>query len=155
MRSILDQKKSELFLNSFKALITRLTLLGALNSLSQLVLKATIPGVPDFYQGTEFWDLSLVDPDNRRQVNFAARQQALESDRGDWNELAKTWRDGLIKFVLTRRLLQLRRICPTCSCGARIKDLKLSGGTLIGSWPSAGTMAEIASLLLLVVILQE
>ena len=50
-----------------------LSLLGALNSLSQLTLKATMPGVPDFYQGTEFWDLSLVDPDNRRPVDFAAR----------------------------------------------------------------------------------
>ena len=48
-------------------------LLGALNSLSQITLKATMPGVPDFYQGTEFWDLSLVDPDNRRPVDFAER----------------------------------------------------------------------------------
>ena len=54
-----------------------MALLGALNSLSQLTLKATMPGVPDFYQGTEFWDLSLVDPDNRRPVDFAARAAAL------------------------------------------------------------------------------
>ena len=51
----------------------RAALLGALTSLSQLVLMATLPGVPDFYQGTECWDLSLVDPDNRRAVDFAGR----------------------------------------------------------------------------------
>ena len=53
---------------------------GALNSLTQLVLKATMPGVPDFYQGTETWDLSLVDPDNRRPVDFASRAAALAAN---------------------------------------------------------------------------
>ena len=55
----------------------RLSLLGALNSLSQITLKATMPGVPDFYQGTELWDFSLVDPDNRRPVDFAERAGRL------------------------------------------------------------------------------
>ena len=57
-------------------LARRVSLLGALNSLSQLTLKATMPGVPDFYQGTELWDFSLVDPDNRRPVDFAERSRA-------------------------------------------------------------------------------
>ena len=64
------------FLDSLETLAQRVALLGALNSLSQITLKATMPGVPDFYQGTEFWDLSLVDPDNRRPVDFAARASA-------------------------------------------------------------------------------
>ena len=63
--------------NSLDTLARRVALLGALNSLSQITLKATMPGVPDFYQGTEFWDLSLVDPDNRRPVDFAARAEVL------------------------------------------------------------------------------
>ena len=61
------------FSTSLQTLAQRLSLLGALNSLSQITLKATMPGVPDFYQGTELWDFSLVDPDNRRPVDFAAR----------------------------------------------------------------------------------
>ena len=70
---ILDPALSAEFLGSLQTLAQRLSLLGALNSLSQITLKATMPGVPDFYQGTELWDFSLVDPDNRRPVDFAAR----------------------------------------------------------------------------------
>ena len=73
---ILDPSLSGEFLASLQTLAQRLSLLGALNSLSQITLKATMPGVPDFYQGTEFWDFSLVDPDNRRPVDFAARGRA-------------------------------------------------------------------------------
>ena len=69
--------RSAAFLDSFEAFARRAALLGALNSLTQLALKATMPGVPDFYQGTELWDLSLVDPDNRRPVDFAARAALL------------------------------------------------------------------------------
>jgi (1->4)-alpha-D-glucan 1-alpha-D-glucosylmutase len=84
--------------------------MGALNSLAQLALKATMPGVPDFYQGTEFWDLSLVDPDNRRSVDFAARASTLASigQAPDWPALAGAWPDGRIKLALTRSLLALR-----------------------------------------------
>ena len=84
-------------------------LLGALNSLSQITLKATMPGVPDFYQGTEFWDLSLVDPDNRRPVDFAERAAVLASmETPDWEDLVRTWPDGHIKLAWTRHLLKLR-----------------------------------------------
>jgi (1->4)-alpha-D-glucan 1-alpha-D-glucosylmutase len=83
-------------------------MLGALNGLSQLALKALLPGVPDFYQGTEFWDLSLVDPDNRRPVDFTARKQALAPGQPDWTDLATHWDDGRIKLALTRQLLRLR-----------------------------------------------
>jgi (1->4)-alpha-D-glucan 1-alpha-D-glucosylmutase len=68
-----------------------------------------MPGVPDFYQGTEFWDFSLVDPDNRRPVDFAARESALAAlEKPDWENLAQTWTDGRIKLAWTRRLLKLR-----------------------------------------------
>jgi (1->4)-alpha-D-glucan 1-alpha-D-glucosylmutase len=56
---------------------------GALNSLAQLVMRLTFPGVPDLYQGTEWWDFSLVDPDNRTPVDFAARERALAELDGD------------------------------------------------------------------------
>jgi len=72
-------------------------------------LKATMPGVPDFYQGTEFWDLSLVDPDNRRPVDFAARAAVLASmESPDWQGLAQRWPDGHIKLAWTRQLLKIR-----------------------------------------------
>ena len=68
-----------------------------------------MPGVPDFYQGTEFWDLSLVDPDNRRPVDFSARHAALaSSETPDWSSLIKTWPDGQLKLAWTRHLLKLR-----------------------------------------------
>ena len=89
---ILDRTRSAAFLNSFEAIARRAALLGALNSLTQVTLKTMMPGAPDFYQGTEFWDLSLVDPDNRRPVDFAARSAALAetTENPDWTALAGT-----------------------------------------------------------------
>jgi (1->4)-alpha-D-glucan 1-alpha-D-glucosylmutase len=106
---ILDPSMSGEFLESMATLAPRVALLGALNSLSQLTLKATLPGVPDFYQGTEFWDLSLVDPDNRRPVDFAARAAVLaQLGETDWSTLARSWTNGHVKLAWTARLLQLR-----------------------------------------------
>src|ERR1700761_32143 len=106
---ILDRSVSADFLDALEALARRVALLGALNSLSQITLKATMPGVPDFYQGTEFWDLSLVDPDNRRPVDFAARAVALAKvDTPDWTDLTRNWRSGHLKLAWTRHLLKLR-----------------------------------------------
>ena len=83
---------------------------GAINGLSQLVLKLTAPGVPDLYQGTEYWDFSLVDPDNRRPVDFAARQDSLASI--SIAPAVTSWRDGRIKQLVAHRLLGLRRARP-------------------------------------------
>jgi (1->4)-alpha-D-glucan 1-alpha-D-glucosylmutase len=106
---ILDPALSGEFLEALQTLARRIALLGALNSLGQLTLKATLPGVPDFYQGTEYWDLSLVDPDNRRPVDFAARQEALGSlEAPDWRGLINIWPDGQLKLAWTRHLLKLR-----------------------------------------------
>jgi (1->4)-alpha-D-glucan 1-alpha-D-glucosylmutase len=106
---ILNRSISAEFLGSLDTLARRVALLGALNSLSQITLKATIPGVPDFYQGTEFWDLSLVDPDNRRPVDFKQRAAALASTEApDWGTLAQNWSNGHLKLAWTRRLLKLR-----------------------------------------------
>ena len=110
VRAILDRGRSAAFLASFEETAKRFALIGALSSLTQLVLKATMPGVPDFYQGTEGWDLSLVDPDNRRPVDFGRLQAALAQfgDAPDWAALAAHWTDGRIKLALTHRLLSLR-----------------------------------------------
>jgi (1->4)-alpha-D-glucan 1-alpha-D-glucosylmutase len=106
---ILDPELSAEFLSSLRSFTQRTSLLGALTSLSQITLKATMPGVPDFYQGTEFWDFSLVDPDNRRPVDFAARASALASvETPDWKGLAQNWTDGRIKLAWTRHLLRQR-----------------------------------------------
>jgi (1->4)-alpha-D-glucan 1-alpha-D-glucosylmutase len=84
---------------------------GALNGLAQSLLRMTVPGVPDLYQGAEFWDFSLVDPDNRRPVDFNARQQALDTPP-DIGELLFNWRDGRIKQALIAQVLGLRKACP-------------------------------------------
>jgi (1->4)-alpha-D-glucan 1-alpha-D-glucosylmutase len=106
--------RSDAFVQDFDAFARRAALIGALNSLSQLALKATVPGVPDFYQGSEFWELSLVDPDNRRPVDFPARERALAAlgAAPDWPALAADWHSGRIKLALTRCLLRLRSELP-------------------------------------------
>ncbi|MBV7551731.1 malto-oligosyltrehalose synthase [Pseudomonas sp. PDM28] len=80
---------------------------GALNGLAQTLLRMTVPGVPDLYQGNDFWDFSLVDPDNRRPVDFASRQQALQHTI-DLPDLLSNWQDGRIKQTLIARTLGLR-----------------------------------------------
>ena len=107
---------------------------GAVNGLAQTLLKLTVPGVPDFYQGTEFWDQSLVDPDNRRPVDFARRIDALEADETPV-ALAAQWRDGRVKQAVIRRALALRREVPdvvrTRRVSARGGD-RCSGGACRG-----------------------
>ncbi|MGY3450568.1 malto-oligosyltrehalose synthase [Bradyrhizobium sp. USDA 4353] len=125
---ILDRERSGEFLQSLEIVAKRVALLGALNSLTQLTLKATMPGVPDFYQGTEFWDLSMVDPDNRRPVDFAAREHALrESEAPDWAGLADHWPDGRIKLAWTRQLIKQRNELPSVFTDGSYEPLEVSG----------------------------
>jgi (1->4)-alpha-D-glucan 1-alpha-D-glucosylmutase len=77
VRAILERGRANPFLQAFEPFQARVAQLGIYNSLSQLAIKITAPGVPDFYQGTEFWDLNLVDPDNRRPVDYDTRRQLL------------------------------------------------------------------------------
>ncbi|AMJ59793.1 hypothetical protein AXW83_05300 [Bosea sp. PAMC 26642] len=99
------------FLNSFRPLARDLALRGMVKSLTRTVLKLTVPGVPDFYQGTEFWDFSLVDPDNRRPVDYAALEKSLEAV-ASVEELLSSWQDGRIKQRIIASLLQDRRESP-------------------------------------------
>ncbi len=101
------------FPQSLARLAGSLAQIGAVNSLTQTVLKLTCPGVPDFYQGSELWDFSLVDPDNRRPVDFELREQRLKNIAGiSPRELLESWRDGRIKMFAIHRLLALRRERP-------------------------------------------
>ncbi|HEX7809718.1 MAG TPA: malto-oligosyltrehalose synthase, partial [Thermoanaerobaculia bacterium] len=95
------------FVESFRRFHKRIAFHGFLNSLSQIVLKATSPGVPDFYQGTELWDLSLVDPDNRRPVDYAQRAAMLDTLDSP-TKLLRDWRTGAIKLFVTARTLAVR-----------------------------------------------
>jgi (1->4)-alpha-D-glucan 1-alpha-D-glucosylmutase len=125
---ILDRSASAEFLSSLETLAGRVSLLGALNSLSQITLKATMPGVPDFYQGTEFWDLSLVDPDNRRPVDFAERAAVLASlQTPDWESLAQNWPDGHLKLAWTRNLLKVRTELADVFTHGDYEPLQVSG----------------------------
>jgi (1->4)-alpha-D-glucan 1-alpha-D-glucosylmutase len=87
--------------------VERIAAPGAINALSQAVLRITSPGVPDLYQGTEYWDFSLVDPDNRRPVDFAVRQASLQADVSPAT-LLPDWKDGRIKQAVIARCLRYR-----------------------------------------------
>lgn len=124
VRSIImrDGRGSEpRFVQTLSDLLPVLKLFGAVNSLAQVVLKAASPGVPDFYQGTEMWDLSLVDPDNRRPVDYDARRRALEdlrqqaASQGETavcRDVLNTIEDGRVKLWTIHRALQLRNFIP-------------------------------------------
>lgn len=99
------------FWQDLRAFAERIAWYGTLNALSQLVLKLGAPGVPDFYQGCESWALSLVDPDNRRPVDYEARRCALKHAEAP-ETLFETWRDGRIKLAVTQAGLKLRRDYP-------------------------------------------
>ncbi|KIF60117.1 malto-oligosyltrehalose synthase [Pseudomonas fluorescens] len=99
--------EGELLRGALAKTVNSIAAAGALNGLAQTLLRMTVPGVPDLYQGNEFWDFSMVDPDNRRPVDYAARQQALEAP-GPVQELLVNWRDGRIKQALIAEVLRLR-----------------------------------------------
>ncbi|MDY8110844.1 malto-oligosyltrehalose synthase [Fulvimarina sp. 2208YS6-2-32] len=99
---------------------------GALNSLSQTAIKLTAPGIPDIYQGTEFYDFSLVDPDNRREVDFGARIAALEAD-DEPAALLEDWRSGRLKARITAAGLAMRMARPTLFSNGRYEALQVEG----------------------------
>jgi len=122
----LTSSRSAAFLSDVEAFVERVARTGALNGLVQMALRATVPGVPDTYQGTEFWDFSLVDPDNRRPVDFSARRIAL-SQHLSLDLLAETWRDGRIKQAMLRKLLAFRRTEPELFLTGGYEPLAMKG----------------------------
>ena len=150
--TILDEAGENEFLEYFLRTQSRLAYYGALNSLSQVLLKITSPGVPDVYQGTELWDFSLVDPDNRRPVDFRKRIQLLkdlkkrESKSRDTliPELLVNWEDGRIKLYVTYKALNFRRehrelflegeYLPLFGSGARRKNVVAFSRSKADQW---------------------
>jgi len=107
---ILEDSPKNRFLPNFLPMVEEVARLGAINSLTQTLLKLTSPGVPDIYQGNETWDFSLVDPDNRRPVDYERRRKMLGAmGQARPEELLQNWPDGRIKMFLTQRLLRFRR----------------------------------------------
>ena len=119
--SVVSAPLTDPFISDFLHVHRDVAFFGACNSCSQLLLKMTSPGVPDFYQGSEMWNLSLTDPDNRQPVDFRTRLAALEALRFQGTdlpssciaELTRDWPNGRLKLYLTARVLNFRRVQPS------------------------------------------
>ncbi len=121
------------FLASFIPFQQRIARLGVHNSLVQLGLKLTVPGIPDIYQGAELWDLNLVDPDNRRSVDFDVRRQLLDTLQSEWvvapgetiGKCLSCWENGAIKLLLTSLLLKCRDAYPALFARGGYRDAEV------------------------------
>jgi len=122
MQLVGEDRLPELLSDIF-AFVDRIAVAGATNGLAQLLLKLTAPGVPDFYQGTEYWDFSLVDPDNRRPVDFQGRQASLAGRNSGFAH----WRTGSVKQAVIRRALALRRLLPAVFAAGSYEPLDVKG----------------------------
>jgi len=120
LRRLLDPDRSAAFLGSLIRFVARIAPAGAVNSLVQTTLRCTWPGVPDLYQGCELWDFSLVDPDNRRPVDYAERASSLADGSADWAS-------GAVKQALVARLLALRRTDPILFTSGALEPLSARG----------------------------
>lgn len=132
--AILDDSAQRPFLKQLAAIVARITPAGIANSLMQAVLRMTSPGIPDLYQGTDLWDFSLVDPDNRRAVDHDLRAALLEQGDAPVTSMAG-WESGWIKQQIIRRTLQLRARDPELFSRGSYQPLRIDGpgaGHVIG-----------------------
>jgi (1->4)-alpha-D-glucan 1-alpha-D-glucosylmutase len=129
VNALLARARPNPFLEDLRAQAARLAWFGGLNSVSMALVKHASPGVPDIYQGTELVDLSLVDPDNRRPVDFALRARLLEEleRTADPAPLAVAPHDGRAKLWVIWRLLQLRKRLPELFAAGAYVPLEASG----------------------------
>jgi (1->4)-alpha-D-glucan 1-alpha-D-glucosylmutase len=128
VRGALDARRGRTFLAIVAPFVHRIGATGAVNGLAQLVLQATIPGVPDLYQGTEGWDLSLVDPDNRRPVDFPRLAADLADMQGKKAaDFAADWRSGRVKQRVLASLLHHRRAEPALFAQGSYHPLAVQG----------------------------
>lgn len=126
VRDLLLSPRYEALRRSIHAAARSLDAPGALNSLVATTLRLTVPGVPDLYQGTEYWDQSLVDPDNRRPVDYSARKATFDGNLLP-DELLASYRNGVIKQQLIHRLLRVRRRRPELFARAGYEPLEVTG----------------------------
>ncbi|KQT47453.1 alpha-amylase [Aureimonas sp. Leaf454] len=122
----LDAGKTGSFLADFWAEAQPFVAAGALTSLSQTLIKMAAPGVPDIYQGTEFYDLSLVDPDNRRSIDFPAREETMSNGHSMTGAL-EHWRNGHVKAKLTAAGLKVRASAPELFTKGAYVPLEVEG----------------------------
>ena len=132
IRSALEPRDNNLFFADFLSFWRPVARFGLLNSLSQTLCKLTAPGVPDIYQGNELWDFSLVDPDNRRPVDYRRAGMLLAQLERDiehlgLEELLGHLDDGRCKLLLTWRALQLRRAQPGLFSHGEYRRLRVHG----------------------------
>lgn len=133
--SLLDQKSENPFLSDFSEFVGRIAPAGACNACAQVLLKIASPGVPDFFQGNELWNLRLTDPDNRNRVDFDMRVSLLhELDQcsaggrpPDSAALLANWQDGRLKLYLTHQALNFRRANPDLFLRGEYLPLEASG----------------------------
>jgi len=123
---VLDTERPARVVQEICAFANRIAPAGAMNGLSQTLLRITSPGVPDLYQGTEFWDFALVDPDNRRPVDFGARAAALADNEAPASLMAQ-WRDGRIKQAVIHRALRFRAAHADVFAKGAYVPLKIEG----------------------------
>ena len=126
LTAVLDGDRPARVVYELHEFTQRIAAAGALNSLSQMMLRLTAPGIPDLYQGTEFWDFSMVDPDNRRAVDYPARRQALESAE-PVAELMRSWRDGRVKQAILHKVLLARAQRPELFARGTYVPLRIEG----------------------------
>jgi (1->4)-alpha-D-glucan 1-alpha-D-glucosylmutase len=126
---LLDPASDDPFLDELIALAAPIARYGAMNGLGLTALKLTAPGVPDIYQGTELIDLSLVDPDNRRPVDYGARAARLDEGGGSVPAFDEGWEDGAAKLALVARLLALRKQLPDLLADGAYVPLVVEGPT--------------------------
>jgi len=127
-RFVVHSLDNPVFVKEVGEAAAQLARLGMLVGLSQALVKVASPGVPDYYQGTELWDFSLVDPDNRRPVDYALRQKLLSEESVDAGDLLRNLADGRAKLHVIRRGLALRRAHPRLFHGGRYTALHADGG---------------------------
>jgi (1->4)-alpha-D-glucan 1-alpha-D-glucosylmutase len=153
--SLLKPGHKNIFLKELLVLQKRIARLGLVNSLSQTLLKIATPGLPDFYQGTELWDFSMVDPDNRRPVDFALRQKILaeigaayDSNREKLlGELVERPEDGRIKLFLIWKGLEARKDKAELFQKGEYNPLEFEGSRREMAFGFARTLGDAAALI--------
>ena len=135
IETLLSSEGDNAFFGSLRNFQAQIKQYGIYNSLSQLLVKVASPGIPDFYQGSELWDLSLVDPDNRRPVDYDKRLQLLKAMQSEWEsdsaalvkDVMTNWEDGRVKLFLILRGLTARKELNEVFENGRYLPLEVKG----------------------------